>query len=432
MNRELWSRFMIPVGVLMVLAGEVLYWHDSILSPGYRALGLPLWTAVVFPAPSFRLLSYGVVTLLLLVLALVAGRVRRPIIVVWCAFFLVLLGLQCPLQIGFSQPSWLDLYSQNNLEYTSISGFANRHSYPDVGPALASSTMQALDGLYDRLQGTILSLKIGWTFHTLGSLLFLVGATMAIGRWSVLRPHVKLATAIFLGFLALNLTGPFAGEACWNRGIKEERAGNLDAASNYYHWAMKLDVWNRYNVRAYQRLGVIAEAQNRLNAPEYHLLSGLRNTEFHNMDAAMADFQQVMKASDPYLARQGRVQNAALLSGIALTFYQSGSPGTAAFFWQKSASTSESHLAEDYMAARGQQDSGQFNAALSSLGQAQTETSGPLLLSEVYASLGDVYYYRKDVVQARLEYLESISMVENHVEYKDMRAQKALTDNLQQ
>jgi tetratricopeptide (TPR) repeat protein len=432
MNRELFWRALVLPGILLILAGEIFYWHDSIVSPGYRAIGLPLFSGVIFPAPLFWPLSYGMAALLLLAIAFVANRVRHPMMVAWCAFFLLILGLLCPLQIGFSQPSWLDQYWQNHLEYTFLTRFTSQHSYPDMGPAVRSSTLLGIDGLYDRGVATILSLKIGWTFHTVGSLLFLAGALAYIGRWNILRPHAICAAGILFVVVAANLAGPLAGETCWNWGLKAERMGKPDLAASYYHWAMSLDAWNRYDDRVYERLGAIAEAQNRVEAPEYHFLQGLRNEVWGNNEPALAEFTLAMSSSDPFLSRQARYQYAALASNIGQGLYQSNdAPGTAALYWQKASPMIDEHIAEDYMGARGLQDAGQYDEALKSLAQAQADAKDALLQSQVYSSLGDVYYLRKDVAMARLQYLDSTTLVQSYIEYKNLRAEKNLTDNLQ-
>jgi len=431
-GREVFGRTFVPIGILLILAGLIFYWHDSIVSPGYRAIGLPLFTSVVFPAPLFHPLSYGTAALLLLATAYIASRVKRPVMIAWCAFFLLLLGLLCPLQIGFSQPSWLDQYWQNDHEYSSLNGFSGRHSYPDMGPALVSSTILGIDGFYDRMNATLVSMKIGWSFFMIGSLLFLAGAVAYVGRWDILRPHATCAACILLVVLVANLAGPVAGETCWVCGLAAERDGKLDAASRYYHWAMSVDSWNRYDLRVYQRLGAIAEAQRRTQAPEYHFLQGLRSEQLSRNELALAEFTRAMSASDPFLARQARYQYAKLASYIGLSIYSGGAPGTAALYWQKASPMLASHIAEDYMAARGQQDSANYGGALKTLAQTQTEASSLLLQSEIYDSLGDVYYYRKDVSTARLDYLQSIVVIENFLEYHDMRAEKSLTDNLEQ
>ncbi|HUB67758.1 MAG TPA: hypothetical protein VL981_09775 [Candidatus Methylacidiphilales bacterium] len=433
-NRNIFWDLCLLLGIFLIFAGELFYWTDSITSFGYRPINLPLFSSANSPAPLFHPFSYGTAVLFLLFISYIAARVRRPLTVAWCAFFMFLLGLLCPLQICFSQPSWLDLYWQNHLEYTSITGFAIQYSYPITCPALISGTILGIDGLYDRIVATADGIKIGWSFHVIGSFLLLVGAISFVGRWNILRPHATCAAFILLATLAMNLAGPVAGEICWNHGLAAERAGELDQASRYYHWAIDLDGWNRYNGRVYQRLGAVAEAQSRWETPEYHLLQGMRQAEWGSMeaDSALDEFNQAMTSSDPFLARQARYQYGTLAANYALAIYRSSAPGMAAVYWQKAAPMKEeNHVAEDYLSARAFQDSGQYNKALDSLAQAQTEANALLLQGQFDCSLGDVYYFRKDVANARLQYLNSYSLLENYIEYKDIRAQKALTDNLQ-
>jgi tetratricopeptide (TPR) repeat protein len=433
MSRDLFARASVLVGILLILLGECFYWHDSIIFLGFRAINLPLLSGAIFPAPLAYPFSYGAAVLLLLVLAFIATRVRRPITIAWCAFFLLLLGISCPLQIAFSQPTWLEQYWQCHLQYEALTQFAGQHSLPDMGPALRSSTITGIHGLYDRLTATLLSLKIGWTFHLLGSLLFLAGTLAFIGRWEIMRPHVTCGACILLLTLVGHLAGPFAGETCWDLGLKAERSANLEKAKSYYHWAMALDQWNRLDLRVYERLGAIAEAQHQVQSPEYHFLQGLRNEEWDNAETALAEFTVAMASHDPSLASQARYQYAELSYNYGVQIYRSGNGGVAALYWQKAAQMRDgSHPAEDYLAARGLQDAGQYGEALKSLARAQGGTGDALLQSQIYTSLGDVYYLRKDVPVGRLQYLESLTAVQNYIEYKNMRAQKALTDNLQQ
>jgi Flp pilus assembly protein CpaB len=88
-----------------------------------------------------------------------------------------------------------------------------------------------------------------------------------------------------------------------------------------------------------------------------------------------------------------------------------------------------SPVAQDYIAGRAFQDSGQLSLALRSLAAAQGDTGDISLQAEIYSSLGDVYYQRQDVIQGRMQYLNSIYVMQNIIEFKNLRAQKDLTTN---
>ena len=433
MNRAQGASLLALAGFLLILASMALRWHDAVIYLGYRPLGLPLFGPAPLPPHEFFPFSYGVAALLLLAVALIATRIRRPIAFAWASFLLLLLGLNCLLQIGFSQTQWLGAYLQGRYEYVSLMTFANQNSIPYLAPEIDSMHLAGMEGLVDRLDAALTSLRVGWFIYLAGASCMLLGACFFLPRGPVLRTNVVRATWLFAIFLVLHLAGPVSGDFFYHRGLAAERAGHLQAARSDYQLAQVCDTWNRTNPRVYLRIGCVDEAQGHLNSAEYHLQKGLYYSNQDSVELALNEFDLAEQTKDPHLKYIARSLAGNVATAEARSFYGRGSSpgatGSAAAYLQAAARKMSSPVAQNYIAARAFQDSGQLSAALSSLTAAQKETGDVSLQAEIYSSLGDVYYQRKDVIQGRLQYLNSIYEMQNVIEFKNLRAQKDLTTN---
>jgi len=434
-------------GLGLIGLGTIFYWYDPILFPGYSTFGLPLFHSVLeAPSKIYLGLSYGVAIVLCLVLAWVGWEMRRPVPIAWAAFFLLLLGLNCPLQIGFSQPSWLDRFLQARADNLALTGFNNNTNFliEILGQPLPSMKLTDVQYLYDRWYASVVAMQIGWWFYMSGALLFLAAAMVALPDSATRRTYLNRAGVVMLLFLGFHCLRPVLGELCWNLGQEQEREGNRNQAEHYYRSALALDEWNRRVPRVYERLGALAEADHRIHTPEYHFSMGRRQAHQNHPNEALEEFSQAMTTRDSDLHRVAANEYSQVAFTLAMRLYKGGNTfgeipvqvdmvpsqaGLAAFYWQKAAQTTESNVAENFMAARAFQDSGQYDRASALLALDMKKTADPMIRAQLFNSQGDVDYLRGDLSEARLNYLRAYSSLNHNKDYWSVRTVKGLTDN---
>ena len=431
----------------LIVLGAVLYWYDPVLFPGYAPFGMPLFHAVLdTPSKIYFGLSYGVVIILCLVLVWMGWEMRRAVPVWWAALMLFLLGLNCPLQIGFSQPSWLDRFLQARSDNLALSSFGNSTNFPIqlLAPAIPSAKLTDIQGLYDRWYASVVAMQIGWWFYMSGALIFATVAFFLIAEPASRRTQLNRAAVVIFLFLTFHCLAPALGELCWNLGQRQELKGNWDKAENYYRAALAFDEWNRRIPRVYQRLGALAEADHRIHAPEYHFLMGERQMSQKDLSEALEEFSQAMISGDADLRRVAGNEYTQAASTLAMGLYNHKNlfgeipvkldmvppqAGIAALYWQKAAQASDSNVAENFMAARALQDSAQYDRATALLTLDLDKVGDPMLKSHLFGSLGDIDYLRGDLPGARLNYLQAYSALNHNKDYWSVRAVKNLTDN---
>jgi hypothetical protein len=436
------------LGLGLIVSGTILYWYDPVLFPGFSTFGMPLFhSALDAPPKIYPGFSYGIGIVLCLVLAWIGWEMRRPVPIAWVALVLLLLGLNCPLQIGFSQPSWLDRFLQARADNLALSAFGNNTDFPIVilAQPIPSAKLTDVQGLYDRWYASIVTMQIGWWFYMSGALLFTATALLSLPDATVRRTFLIRAVVVIFLFLSFHCLTPVLGELCWNVGQQEERAGDRHQAERYYRDALALDEWNRRIPRVYARLGAVAEADHRVHAPEYHFFMGQRQMSQSDFDEALEEFSQSMTTTDPDLHRVASNSYSQVAFTVAMHLYRHGNTlgkipvkidmvppeaGMAALYWQKAAQATESNLAENFMAARAFQDSAQYNRASALLKLAMEKTSDPMLMAHLFDSQGDVDYLRGDLSQARLNYLKAYSSLNHNKDYWSIRTVKDLTDNV--
>jgi hypothetical protein len=441
------AKMAVAFGLGLISLGTFLYWYDPVLFPGMAPFGLPMFHGAL-PAPTkfYFGLSYGVAILFGLALAWIGWEMHRPVAIAWAAFVLLLIALNCPLQIGFSQPGWLDQFLQARDNNLAIAAFGNNTDSPleILAPPIPSEKLTDIDGLYDRWYASVVALQIGWWFFLAGALLFAGAALSFVPAGVVRRRYLVRAAIVFLLFLVFHGLGPTLGELCWDVGQRAEFGGHRDAAETWYRRALTLDEWNRRVPRVYARLGALAEAAHRVHSPEYHFYMGQRHMHQNDLNEALDEYSQAMTAAGPDLRRvTGNAYSQAAFAAANILYHTGPSSGDvpvkldmvspdaalAAFYWQKAAQATESNLADTFMAARAFQDAGQYDRAAALLTQARGKAADPMILSNFFDAQGDVDYLRGDVSAARLDYLRAYALLNHNKDYWSVRSAKNLTDN---
>jgi len=434
-------------GIGLILLGTILYWYDPVLFPGFSTFGMPLFHSALDTPPSIYLgLSYGVVILLCLALAWIGWEMRRPVPIWWAALILLLLGLNCPLQISFSQPTWLDRFLQARTDNLNLSAFGDSTDFPIevLAPSIPSAKLTDIQDLYDRWYASIVAMQIGWWLYMVGALVFAATAFFLISDPAIRRKQLVRAVAVTLLFLSFHCLMPALGEACWNLGQQQERAGDRNQAERYYRAALVLDEWNRRIPRVYERLGALAEADHRIHTPEYHFFMGQRKVSQNELNEALDEFSQAMKGDDADLRRVAGNEYSYAASTLAMTLYNRGKTfneipvkidtvppqaGIAALYWQQAAQATEGNVAENFMAARAFQDSGQYDRASTLLTLDLDKTTDPMINAHLFSSQGDVDYLQGNLSEARSNYLQAYSALNHNKDYWSIRTVKDLTDN---
>lgn len=416
---------LLGAGLLLALAGLALPWHDVIIYPGFRALAMPLWGEAFLPPPLAGWGTYGTAILGLLLLAGMGWHMQRPVVLFWAACLLLLLAARAPLQIAFSQPSWLEQFLLCRDQYLNLTTFSNRNEMPNMAQSIAAADLVSVEDPQERWNAALVSLRVGWCLVLAGGGVMMAGALLALEKTEIKKQGAR-ALVLALVLAACPFARPVAGEFCWRAGERAEREGEWDRAEAWYRTSLWMDDWNRRVVRVYKRLGAVAAAKGERSA-EHHFWEGCEASRLNALDEAMDRFMRVLSESaDEGLRRQAGLQYADAALRYGQRLYTQGGAGAAVAYFKLAARYYPVPVAADYMAGFCLRESGQYEEAQKYLDRAIEGGTTSYLQAHSYTQRGDVKTLRHQVPEGRIDYLESLELDDDY----NVRAQKALTDNL--
>ena len=401
------AHWLLIVGSVLIFASASLKWVYFAFSRHPLGLQLPLLGNIGL-IPHLSLLSYGVVGIAVLTMALVLVWRSATYLALVAAAVLVALWMTAPCQIAFQQPALLSRLVAETQELSMIRDFTKTYLPTDYGPLKSIRGGLSLTPFGTAFSLRLLFLGLGWYCFGIGSLLIAI-------------------------YLVARLP---AEERIRVRGNGRNSSGrSYHSADAVAHRAALF-----YRVPALRRLKVPGKRQSHLIAGRCGLIGGAPGTSISY--AAIGDLerlsnlskdspeQHISKAREFKEAREyelavfelaraadcggavasvARRESARTRVEFALALYRGGGIGAAVTQWEQA-------LVEDpmqqqgltFLIARGNYDLGRYQASLDVLKDVLQASADRPTRANAYSLAGDCYAKLGRDAEARTSYKRSL------------------------
>jgi tetratricopeptide (TPR) repeat protein len=394
-----------------ILLSAVIKWIDFPFSRDLTGIQFPVLQNAGL-LPHTHLLSYGLVTIVVLGLGLLSFQLSRTL-PVWAASLLITLCLLAPLQIAFQQPALLRRLTTEVRAVSSIREFTKQNLPQNYGNVADIPSHLSLDTAWSRLMAACSFLAPGWYSFALAALL-MAGYSVARGPGG--PSNIPRLIVLPLVVTALLLARPLIGEHYLLEAMRAKAETRYSEAIASYRKALFWDPWYRKDLDVYLSIG---DLQTQLaysdDSPEQHIFRAQQFLEVSNYDSAIFEFDRAAAAGGAVglAARRGLAQTR-IDYGLAL--YRMSAVGAAVTNWRRALADDPSLGYALLYLARGDFDLSRYQTSLDSLRSLIKICSHDTVLANSYAMAGDCYAKLGLDGEARRYYNLSlnIDIIDNH------------------
>jgi len=403
--RTCMGHWLLIVGSLLVFASVTLKWMYFAFSRHPSGIELPLLRKMEL-VPHFSVLSYGVVGIAVLVIALVLLWRSATYLALCAVTVLVAMWLAVPCRLAFSQPSLLRRLTTETRELSVIRDFTKTYLPTDFGPTEKYNRFD-IENLWDRFLAACSFLGLGWYCFGAGSLLIAIYVTAR------LRPEERISgpvlAAIPTGVVIITLLPALIGQHYFNRACVAQAEGAKKEAITCYRRAMWFDRWRAEDVNVYAAIGELETLSvSSKDSPEKHISKAREFNEASEYDLAIFELARAAAWGGPAgLVARRESARTRVEYGIAL--YREGGIGAAVTQWQQALVEDPlQHHAVGFLVARGNYDTGRYEAALGAINDVLNRTDDRPTRANAYSIAGDCYVKLGHDAEARNSYNHSL------------------------
>jgi tetratricopeptide (TPR) repeat protein len=403
--RTCMAHWLLIVGSLLVLASAALKWMYFAFSRHPSGLELPLLRKMEL-VPHFSVLSYGVVGIAVLVIALVLLWRSAAYLALCAVAILIAMWFAAPCRLAFSQPSLLRRLTTETQEISVIRNFTKTYLPTDFGRTEKYDKFD-IETLWDRFVAAFSFLGLGWYCFGVGSLLIAVYVT----AW--LRPEEKVRApvlgAIPAGVVIITLLPALIGQHYFSSACVAQAEGDSEKAITCYRRAMWFDRWRAEDVNAYAAIGELETLSvPSKDSPEKHISKARQFKEASQYD--LATFELARAAT--WGGRPGfvaRRESAGTRVEFGVALYRGGGIGAAVTQWEQALLEDPlQHHAVGFLIARGSYDIGRYQTALDAINDVLRATDDTPTRANAYSIAGDCYVKLGRDPEARNSYNRSL------------------------
>ena len=407
--RTCMAHWLLIVGSLLVFASAALKWMYFAFSRHPSGLELPLLRKMEL-VPHFSVLSYGVVGIAVLVIALVLLWRSAAYLALCAVAILIAMWFAAPCRLAFSQPSLLRRLTTETQEISVIRDFTKTYLPTDFGRTEKYDKFD-IENLWDRFVAAFSFLGLGWYCFGVGSLLI---AVYVIAR---LRPEEKVRApvlgAIPAGVVIITLLPALIGQHYFSSACVAQAEGDSEKAITCYRRAMWFDRWRAEDVNAYAAIGELETLSvPSKDSPEKHISKARQFKEASQYDLATFELARAAAwGGRPGLVARRESAGTRVEFGVAL--YRGGGIGAAVTQWEQALLEDPlQHHAVGFLIARGSYDIGRYQTALDAINdvlRATDDALGTPTRANAYSIAGDCYVKLGRDAEARNSYNRSLS-----------------------
>jgi tetratricopeptide (TPR) repeat protein len=400
------AHWLLIVGSVLIVASAVLKWVYFPFSRHPLGFQWPLLRNVEL-IPHLSLLSYGIVAIAVLTIALVLVWRSDTYLALVAVAILIALWIAAPCQIAFQRPALLGRLIAETQELSMVRDFAKTYLPPNSGPAENYSSRFDIDNLWDRFLAAHSFLGLGWYCFGIGSLLI---AIYLIARLSAKERIRALAlSGIPAGVVIILLTPSLIGQHYFIKACTAQAQGAGEKAITCYRRAMWFDRWRSENINIYAAIGDLQRLSNSSkDSPEQHISKAREFKEAREYDLAVFELARAAERGGA-VASVARRESARTRVEFGLALYRGGGIGAAVTQWQQALVEEPMHQqALTFLIARGNYDLGRYQASLDVVKDVVRASADTLILANAYSLAGDCYARLGQDFDARKSYKLSL------------------------
>jgi hypothetical protein len=397
--------WLLIVGSVLVFGSATLKWVYFAFSCHPLGFQLPLLRKMEL-IPHFSLLSYGVVGIAVLAVALVLLWRSATYLALCAVAVLIAVWLAAPCQLAFSQPSSLRRLTAETQGLSVIRSFTK--TYLPINFGLTEQYQRfEIETLWDRFVAASSFLGLGWYCFGLGSLLIAIYVTAR------LRPAERMSAlalgVIPAGVVIIALVPALIGQHYFARACVAQAQGAGEKAITCYRRAMWFDRWRAQDINIYAVIGDIERLSDpSKDSPEKHISKAREFKEASEYDLAIFELTRAAACGGP-AGLVARRESARTRVAFGIALYRGGGIGAAVTQWEQA-------LVEDplqqngltFLVARGNYDIGRYEAALDAIKDVLRASDDRPTRANAYSIAGDCYVKLGRDAEARYSYNRSL------------------------
>jgi tetratricopeptide (TPR) repeat protein len=397
--------WLLIVGSVLVFGSATLKWVYFAFSCHPLGFQLPLLRKMEL-IPHFSLLSYGVVGIAVLAVALVLLWRSATYLALCAVAVLIAVWLAAPCQLAFSQPSSLRRLTAETQELSVIRSFTKTYLPTDFGPTEQYQRFE-IETVRDRFVAACSFLGLGWYCFGLGSLLIAIYVTVR------LRPAERMSAlalgVIPAGVVIIALVPALIGQHYFARACVAQAQGAGEKAITCYRRAMRFDRWRAEDINAYAAIGDLERLSGlSSDSAEKHISKAREFKEASEYDLAIFELTRAAACGGP-AGLVARRESARTRVEFGIVLYRGGGIGAAVTQWEQA-------LVEDplqqngltFLVARGNYDIGRYEAALDAIKDVLRASDDRPTRANAYSIAGDCYVKLGHDAEARYSYDRSL------------------------
>jgi hypothetical protein len=247
--------------------------------------------------PHFSVLSYGVVGIAVLVVALILLWRSATYLALCAIAILIAMWLAAPCRLACSQPSLLRRLTTETQELSVIRDFTKTYLPTDFTPTEQYNKFD-IENLWDRLLAAFSFLGLGWYCFGVGSFLIAIYVTARLHPEERIRaPELG---AIPAGVVIITLLPALIGQYYFTSACVAQAEGASEKAISYYRKAMWFDRWRAQDANAYAAIGQLEILSvSSKDSPEKHISKAREFKEASEYDLALFELPVLPRGAGP-------------------------------------------------------------------------------------------------------------------------------------
>jgi tetratricopeptide (TPR) repeat protein len=392
--------WLLIVGSVLVFGSATLQWVYFAVSSHPLGFQLPLLRKMEL-IPHFSFLSYGVVGIAVLAVALVFLWRSATYLALCAVAILIAVWLAAPCQLAFSQSSLRRLTAETQV-LSVIRSFTKTYLPTDFGPTEQYESSE-IETVRDRFLAGFSFLGLGWYCFGLGSLLIAIHVSPRLHPAE--RKSALALGVIPAGVVIIALVPALIGQHYFARACVAQAQGDGEKAITCYRRAMWFDRWRTQDINIYAAIGEIERLSGLSNdSPEKHISKAREFREASEYDLAIFELTRAAACGGP-VGLVARRESARTRVEFGIALYRSGGIGAAVTQWEQA-------LVEDplqqnglrFLVARGNYDIGRYEAALDAIKDVLRASDDRPTRANAYSIAGDCYVKLGHDAKARYSY----------------------------